>query len=77
MPIFLIASAVRALLGTHLAMHGSFTGQPARATALAPAAGNLPAAAAMLPAGTRNAVGSDPGHDHRTGSLHHRLGRDT
>ncbi len=49
-PIFLIASAIRALLGTHLTLHGSFAGQLSSATALASAVGNLPAAAAMLPA---------------------------
>ena len=50
-PMFLIASAVRALLGPGLALHGSFTGQLADGTLLAAAAGNLPAAAAMVPAG--------------------------
>jgi hypothetical protein len=49
-PMFLIASGVRALLGTGLALHGSFPGQLAAAATLACAAGNLPAAA-LLPAG--------------------------
>ena len=51
-PMFLIASAIRALLGTHLALHGSLTSQLADGTMLACSASNLPAAAAILPAGT-------------------------
>ena len=50
-PMFLLASGVRALLGTGLALHGSFPGQLAAAVMLACAASNLPAAAAILPAG--------------------------
>jgi len=50
-PMFLIASGIRALLGTGLALHGSFTGQLADGAMLACAASNLPAAAAILPAG--------------------------
>jgi arsenical pump membrane protein len=50
-PMFLIASAIRALLGPGLALHDGFTGQLAGGTMLACAAGNLPAAAAMVPAG--------------------------
>jgi arsenical pump membrane protein len=52
MPMFLIASGIRALLGTGLGLHGSFTGQLAAGAMLACAASNLPAAAAILPAGT-------------------------
>jgi len=48
--MFLIASGVRALLGTGLALHGGFPGQLAAAATLACAASNLPAAA-ILPAG--------------------------
>lgn len=51
-PMFLLASGIRGLLGTSLALHGSFTGQLTEGTALACAASNLPAAAALLPAGT-------------------------
>jgi arsenical pump membrane protein len=51
-PLFLTATAIRALLGTSLALHGSFTTQLAHGTILACAASNLPAAAAILPAGT-------------------------
>ncbi len=51
-PMFLVASGVRALLGTGLALHGSFPGQLAGAATLACAASNLPAAAVILPAGT-------------------------
>jgi len=51
-PMFLIASAIRALLGAHLALHGSFTSQLTDGTMLACGASNLPAAAAILPAGT-------------------------
>ena len=51
-PMFLIAAAVRALLGTGLALHGGFAGQLADGAILACAANNLPAAAAILPAGT-------------------------
>ena len=50
-PMFLIASGIRALLGTGLALHGSFTGQLADGAMLACAVSNLPAAAAILPAG--------------------------
>jgi Na+/H+ antiporter NhaD/arsenite permease-like protein len=49
--MFLIASAVRALLGPGLPLHGSFSAQLADGTILACAVGNLPAAAAMVPAG--------------------------
>jgi arsenical pump membrane protein len=52
MPMFLIAAGIRALLGTSLALHGSFTSQLTTGTAIASAAGNLPAAAAILPAST-------------------------
>jgi arsenical pump membrane protein len=51
-PMFLIASGIRALLGTGLALHGSFTGQLAAGAVLACAGSNLSAAAAILPAGT-------------------------
>jgi arsenical pump membrane protein len=50
-PMFLIASGIRALLGTGLALHGSFTGQLTDGTMLACAVSNLPAAAAILPGG--------------------------
>ena len=50
-PMFLIASGIRALLGTGLALHGSFTGQLADGAMLSCAVSNLPAAAAVLPAG--------------------------
>ena len=51
-PMFLLASGIRGLLGTGLALHGSFTSQLTEATVLASATSNLPAAAALLPAGT-------------------------
>jgi arsenical pump membrane protein len=50
-PMFLIASAVRALLGTGVALHGNFPAQLAAAATLACGVSNLPAAAAILPAG--------------------------
>ena len=50
-PMFLIASGIRALLGPGLALHGSFTAQLAVGALLACGTSNLPAAAAMLPAG--------------------------
>ena len=52
LPMFLLASAIRALLGSGLALPGSFTGQVATGALLATAASNLPAAAAIVPAGT-------------------------
>jgi len=52
MPMFLVASGIRALLGTSLVLHGSFTSQLASGSALAAAADNLPAAAAFLPTTT-------------------------
>jgi Na+/H+ antiporter NhaD/arsenite permease-like protein len=52
LPMFLLASAIRALLGSGLALPGGFTGQVATGALLATAAGNLPAAAAIVPAGT-------------------------
>ena len=51
-PMFLLAAAIRALLGTGLAFHGSFTSQLTHGALLASAVSNLPAAAAILPAGT-------------------------
>src|SRR5205823_1222346 len=51
-PMFLSASAIRALLGPGLALHGSFTGQLTTAALLAATTNNLPAAAAIVPAGT-------------------------
>jgi arsenical pump membrane protein len=50
-PMFLIASGIRALLGAGLALHGSFAGQFAEGAMLACAVNNLPAAAALRPAG--------------------------
>ena len=52
-PLFLIATGIRALLGTSLALHGSFSSQLAHGTILACAVSNLPAAAAILPAGVQ------------------------
>lgn len=51
LPMFLIASAVRALLGTGLVLHGTFLIQLASGTALATSVSNLPAAAAFTPTG--------------------------
>ena len=51
MPMFLAASAIRALLAHGIALHASFAGQLARGTALAAGLNNLPAAAALHPAG--------------------------
>lgn len=51
-PMFLLATAIRALLGTGLALHGGFTRQLTTGALLAAAVNNLPAAAAILPAGT-------------------------
>jgi hypothetical protein len=42
-PMFLIASGIRALLGTGLTLHGSFTSQLADGAIVACAASNLPA----------------------------------
>lgn len=50
-PMFLLASAIRALLGTGLMLPGSFIGQLVTAALLVTATSNLPAAAAILPAG--------------------------
>jgi len=51
MPMFLAASAIRALLAHGIALHASFAGQLAGGTALAAGLNNLPAAAALHPAG--------------------------
>jgi Na+/H+ antiporter NhaD/arsenite permease-like protein len=51
MPMFLAASAIRALLAHGIALHASFAGQLASGTALAAGLNNLPAAAALHPAG--------------------------
>jgi Na+/H+ antiporter NhaD/arsenite permease-like protein len=51
MPMFLAASAIRALLAQGIALHASFAGQLADGTALAAGLNNLPAAAALHPAG--------------------------
>jgi arsenical pump membrane protein len=50
--MFLAATAIRALTATALALPGSFIGQLTAGAALAAAASNLPAAAAIQPAGT-------------------------
>jgi Na+/H+ antiporter NhaD/arsenite permease-like protein len=50
-PMYLLASGIRALLGTGLALHGSFPAQLAAAAMLACAVSNLPAAAALVPGG--------------------------
>ncbi len=50
-PMFLAASAIRALLAQGIALHAGFAGQLAGGTALAAGLDNLPAAAAMHPAG--------------------------
>ena len=47
LPMFLIASAIRALLGGGLTLHGSFVAQFAAGTLFAAVANNLPAAAAV------------------------------
>jgi len=52
MPMFLLASAIRALLETGLTLHGSLTSQLATGALLAATANNLPVAAAIAPAGT-------------------------
>jgi arsenical pump membrane protein len=51
MPMFLAASAIRALLAHGITLHASFAGQLAGGTALAVGLNNLPAAAALHPAG--------------------------
>jgi Na+/H+ antiporter NhaD/arsenite permease-like protein len=51
MPMFLAASAIRALLARGITLHASFAGQLAGGTALAAGLNNLPAAAALHPAG--------------------------
>lgn len=50
--MFLAASAIRALLAHGITPHASYAGQLAADTALAAALNNLPAAAALHPAGT-------------------------
>jgi arsenical pump membrane protein len=52
MPMFLAASAIRALLAHGIALHASLAAQLAVGTALAAGLNNLPAAAALHPAGT-------------------------
>lgn len=52
LPMFLAASAIRALLAHAITPHASYAGQLAADTALAAALNNLPAAAALHPAGT-------------------------
>jgi Na+/H+ antiporter NhaD/arsenite permease-like protein len=51
-PMFLAASAIRAILAGGIALHGSLLRQLAASTALACAVSNLPAAAAIRPSGT-------------------------
>jgi Na+/H+ antiporter NhaD/arsenite permease-like protein len=51
LPLFLAASAIRALLARGIALHAGFAGQLAGGTALAAGLNNLPAAAALHPAG--------------------------
>jgi arsenical pump membrane protein len=51
-PMFLAASAIRALLGPGLVLHGTFAEQVASGSALASALNNLPAAAALRAVGS-------------------------
>lgn len=51
MPMFLIASAIRAILAGGLTLRGGTTAQLALGAAIAAAVSNLPAAAALHPAG--------------------------
>jgi Na+/H+ antiporter NhaD/arsenite permease-like protein len=51
MPMFLAASAIRALLAHGIVLHASFAGQLADGATLAAGLDNLPAAAALRPAG--------------------------
>ena len=76
-PMFLLATAMRALLGTGLALHGSFTGQLTREALLAATINNLPAAAAIVASWNAGAVGSDPRHHRRAGPAGHRLSGNT
>lgn len=52
LPLFLIAAGIRALLGSALVLHGTIVGQLAWGSAIASVAGNLPAAATLVPVGT-------------------------
>jgi Na+/H+ antiporter NhaD/arsenite permease-like protein len=51
-PMFLAASAIRAILAGGITLHGSLLRQLATGTALTCAVSNLPAAAAIRPSGT-------------------------
>jgi arsenical pump membrane protein len=51
-PMFLAASAIRAILAGGIALHGTLVRQLTTGTALACAVSNLPAAAAIRPSGT-------------------------
>ncbi len=51
-PMFATASAIRAILAAGLTLRGGFTAQLITGSALASAVNNLPAAAALRPAGT-------------------------
>jgi Na+/H+ antiporter NhaD/arsenite permease-like protein len=51
-PMFLIASAIRAMLAAGITLHAGTVGQLAAGAAIAAAITNLPAAAALHPAGT-------------------------
>ena len=64
-PLFAAAAAIRAILATGLALRGGLAVQLIAGSALSCAASNLPAAAALRPAGTTGAVGRHPGHRHR------------
>ncbi len=50
-PMFLIASAIRAMLGAGITLHDGTAGQLAEGAAIAASISNLPAAAALHPAG--------------------------
>lgn len=51
-PLFAAASAIRAILAAGITLHGGIAAQLAAGSALAATANNLPAAAALRPAGT-------------------------
>lgn len=51
-PMFLAASAIRTILAAGITLHGGFLGQLGIATAICAGVSNLPAAAALRPAGS-------------------------
>ena len=74
-PMFAAASAIRAILAAGIGLQGGLAGQLAVGSAVTAVANNLPAAAALRPAGWPGLWAAILATAIGPGSTHHRLGR--